>query len=241
VDAGGLPEGDPAPVEAGHVPSRPRRRAGGSRSALARTRGGRRAGERAGGRRDAQLSPARRAGLLGAVAPARPLSNRPDLWLVNRGVRCPGATIVTLICFLVGLILAFIGSRPAPPVRGADLRGGPGRDHQWPRRWGPMMTGIILAGARARPLPPSSDDAGQRRDRTPCAPWGSHLWSSLSCPDGWALILMDAAPHQSTRTRWGSWAGPSWASTMLKGSTSPRYLHENPRGPDPHRLRQGDC
>src|SRR5574342_209525 len=68
-----------------------------------------------------------------------------DLWLIVEECGARALPIVTLICFLVGLILAFVGSvqlrRFGAQIYVADLVG-----IAMAQEIGAMMTGIILAG-----------------------------------------------------------------------------------------------
>jgi len=68
-----------------------------------------------------------------------------DLWLIIEECGARALPIVTLICFLVGLILAFVGSvqlrRFGAQIYVADLVG-----IAMAQEMGAMMTGIILAG-----------------------------------------------------------------------------------------------
>jgi ABC-type transporter Mla maintaining outer membrane lipid asymmetry permease subunit MlaE len=104
---------------------------------------------------------------------------RVDLLLNIQEAGANALGIVSLISFLIGLILAFVGAiqlrQFGAQIYIADLVA-----IGMAREMGAMMAAIIMAGARERPSRPSSGPCGSTRRSTPSPPWASRP-SSFSC------------------------------------------------------------
>ena len=115
---------------------------------------------------------------------------RSDLMLILQEVGAQALPIVSMISFLVGVILAFLGSiqllQFGAQIYVADLVGiGMARD------MAAMMVGIILAGRTGAAFAARTrHHAGERGDRCTRDPRPRRRWSSLSCRACWRWSLM---------------------------------------------------
>jgi phospholipid/cholesterol/gamma-HCH transport system permease protein len=146
-----------------------------------------------------------------------------DLWLTIEECGARALPIVTLICFLVGLILAFIGSvqlrRFGAQIYVADLVG-----IAMAQEIGAMMTGIILAGRTGAAFAAQLGTMQVNEEIDALRTMGISAVEFLVLPRMLALILM--APLLTIYADVvGILGGTFVGVTMLKLSLT-AYLHE---------------